>query len=74
MLQPSILCHVVSGLLLTLDMCIAAGAQTGAQTGQQPNFDIMSVHDLKQYLTGRGISLAGLNEKSELIAKAKAAG
>lgn len=53
-------------------VCVAAGA-AGGQTGQ-PNFDSMSVHELKQYLTSKGISLAGLNEKSELISKAKASG
>ncbi|KAK9794962.1 hypothetical protein WJX73_005891 [Symbiochloris irregularis] len=47
----------------------AAAAQTG-----QPNFDSMSVHELKQYLNSKGISYAGLNEKSELVSKAKTAG
>lgn len=64
--------HVVAshvGMPLITLVCAAAAAQTG-----QHNFDSMSVHELKQFLSSKGISYAGLNEKSELISKAKAAG
>ena len=52
-------------------MC--AGEPAGGSTAVPPNFDAMSVHQLKEYLSSRGISHTGLFEKSDLVSGAKQA-
>ena len=49
-----------------------ASADVPGRGAGAPSFDSMSVHELKEWLTSRGVSLTGAVEKSDLVAIARA--